>query len=313
MLRAPGHLDEGNQMTTNSLPEVLGNATRLGNFASGSPEWLELRSGTNIGGSDVGAALGLSAWTSPFTLWAKKSGRISDHVEPNEAMFWGTTLEPVIIDVFEQRHPDLKIFRDAGTYANNVRPWQIANPDAVYQDAQGEWGIIEVKTARFPDGWDAKNGVMPPHYRAQVLWYLQTFGFKQAKVVALIGGSNFQVIDIQADDFEMDANLAGVERWREYLLSDAQPDYDGCANTYETVRLMHPDITDDEVELADLGLQYDMALTHYEAAETNLNLQRSAVLDKMGSAKKGLLDGEVIVTRQARGTGAPYLVNKKRG
>lgn len=295
------------------LPEVLGNARRLGMFVSGSPEWHELRAGANIGGSDVGAALGLSAWTSPFTLWAKKTGKIDDHVEPNEAMFWGTTLEPVIIDVFEQRHPELKVFRDAGTWASNVpgREWQLANPDALYQDANGEWGIIEVKTARFPDGWDAKNGVIPPHYRAQVLWYSQTFGFKQAKVVALIGGSNFHVIDIQADDFEMDANLAGVERWREYLLTDAQPDYDGCANTYETVRAMHPDITDDEVDLGDLGLEYQMALGVFEASEQQLNLKRSAVLDKMGTAKKGLLNGQVIVTRQARGTGTPYLVNKK--
>lgn len=299
-------------MTNQILPETLGNARRLGIFPSGSPEWLQLRSGTNIGGSDVGAALGLSAWTSPFTLWAKKSGRISDHVEPNEAMFWGTTLEPVIIDVFEQRHPELTVYRDAGTWVSNLpgREWQLANPDGLYQDANGEWGIIEVKTARFPDGWDAKAGIIPPHYRAQVLWYLHTFGFKQAKVVALIGGSNFQVIDIQADDFEMDAMLAGVEQWRSYLLADKQPDFDGATNTYETVRIMHPDITDDEVELGGLGVSYRQALANFNEAEAKLNEMRSTVLDAMGTAKRGLLAGALMVTRQARGQGLPYLVNK---
>jgi len=36
------------------------------------------------------------------------------------------------------------------------------------------------------------------------------------------------------------------------------------------------------------------------------------VLDALGDAKKGLLDGEVIVTRQAgRNGAAPFLVTKK--
>jgi putative phage-type endonuclease len=158
-------------------------AELLGDFENGSPEWHELRNEPGvIGGSDIAACAGLSNFTSPITLWAKKTGQIPDEVTPNMSMKLGTILEDPILELFANENPELEIIT-TGTWANKTYPWMRANPDGLYKTADGEWGIVEVKFSR--DYWTA----VPQSYRAQVLWYMRVFGIRQAKLVALAGCS----------------------------------------------------------------------------------------------------------------------------
>lgn len=291
-----------------TLPDIIGDAVRVGNFENNSPQWHALRK-TGIGGSDVAAITNCNPWTSPFTLWAKKTGRIEDSVGSSEAAEWGTRLEPVVIDKFEQEHPDLIVHRNVGTWAHRERPWQLANPDAIIEDQAGNFGILEIKTARYEDDW--ANGV-PAYYRTQVNWYLQTFNFKHAYVATLFSGSHYQEYELEADSFEQDVNLEAVERFRTYLETDTQPDFDGALNTYQTVREIHPDIDpDQEIELGDLGMYLDLALYELDQAERKANALKSEVLDAMGNAKRGLVHDIWRFTRQARNGGRPYLIQKK--
>lgn len=291
-----------------TLPNELGTARLVGKFESNSPEWHELRK-TGIGGSDVASIVGLSPWTSPFALWAKKTGRIDDSISPSEAAEWGTILEPVILDQFAKRYPDLEILRDVGTWAHSERPWQLANPDAIYRDKDGNYGIVEIKTSRYEDDW--VNGV-PAYYKTQVQWYAQTFGFQTTiYVVALFAGSKFRVYEIAADPFEQEINLKAATEFLTYIAEDSQPDYDGALSTYETIREIHPEIDDSDADLGDLYSTYALALEDERRATEHANEMRSRVLDFMGKAKRGLFDGRVVVTRQARKGGSPYLVNKK--
>jgi len=281
-------------------------ARLVGNFENGSQEWHDLRA-TGIGGSEVGTICGFNKWESPFTLWAKKTGRIDAHVQPNEAMEWGNRLEPVVLDKFEDTHPEFTLHRNVGTWSHPDRPWQLANPDALFEH-EGEFGIVEVKTAQYEDDWS--DGV-PAHYMTQVQWYLQTFGYSKAWVVALFHGNRYREFPVEASRFAQDAALVDVERFRDHMLHDVQPDYDGALSTYTTIRAIHPDISDDEVELGDLGVYYQLAEVKYKQAEQEMNEMKSRVLDAMGSAKRGLIEGRWSLTRQARGTGTPYLVAKR--
>lgn len=295
--------------TLTNLPDKIGTARLIGQFTNGSPEWHQLRA-TGIGGSDVGTITGCNPWQSPFALWARKTGKIVDEQgAPSEAAEWGTRLESVILDKFTEEHPELIVHREAGTWSHVDRDWQLANPDGIYEAADGSLGIIEVKTARYEDDW--AHGV-PVYYRTQVQWYLQTFGLQHAYVVALFSGSKYREFELHADQFEQDTNLAEVERFRAYIASDTQPDYDGALSTYQTIRELHPDIDpESEIELGELGVHYWLAVGDFEKAEAHLNEMKSRVLDAMGTAKRGLIHDEWRVTRQARGNGLPYLVNKR--
>lgn len=302
-------------MTSTTLPEKLGNAVFLGSAEAGSEQWHELRA-SGIGGSEVGTICGLNRWESPFTLWAKKTGKIPRDTADNESMEWGRRLESVILDKFEDEHPELALHRDAGTWAHKDRPWQIANPDAIFEQlklvgehgASVEYGIVEVKTAQYEDDW---TDGPPLSYQAQVQWYLQTFGFTKAHVIVLFHGNRYREFEILAKPFEQDVNLELVQQFREYVENDVQPNFDGAMSTFQTVRQLHPDIEDAEVELGDLGMYYQLAEAELKHAESKLNEMKSRVLDAMGSAKRGLINDRWALTRQARNGGTPYLTTKR--
>lgn len=57
-------------------------------------EWLMRRRKT-IGGSDAAGIVGLSRWTSPFSVWADKTGRAAEK-EDTEAMRQGRDLEDYV-------------------------------------------------------------------------------------------------------------------------------------------------------------------------------------------------------------------------
>ena len=63
-------------------------------------EWLKERK-KSLGGSDMGAVLGLNKYRSPYTVWAEKTGRIGEEPE-NEAMRQGRDLEQYVASRFEE-------------------------------------------------------------------------------------------------------------------------------------------------------------------------------------------------------------------
>jgi putative phage-type endonuclease len=279
-------------------------AVLLGDFANGSPEWHELRNEPGvIGGSDIAASAGLSNWTSPITLWAKKTGQIPDEVTPNMSMKLGTILEEPILELFADEHPELKILT-TGTWANKTYPWMRANPDGLYLDANGDWGIVEVKFSR--DYWTA----VPQSYRAQVLWYMKVFGIKQAKLVAL-AGSSYQEYDIEWDQFEADTLFEAAVRFRQACLDMKMPDWDGSNSTLETVRALNPNIEDGEVDLDELGVHYFNAVQDADAANTKMTELKSRVVKAMEGKKRGLVYGDHLISLRSRAGGMPYLHHEK--
>jgi putative phage-type endonuclease len=282
----------------------LGDAVFLGNYESGSEEWHNLRNeDAAIGGSDIGAIAGLSPWESAITKWAKKTGKISDDVEPNMSMRLGNKLETPILEIFAEEHPDYEIFT-TGTWAHKDFSWQRANPDALYRKPDGTWGIIEVKFSR--DYWSE----VPQHYRAQVLWYMNVFAIQEAVLVAL-AGSSYQEFDVEWDSFEATSLIAAAYRFRESVLKEEMPDWDGSNSTFETIRAMNPKIEDGEEHLDELGVHYFNALSDYEQTEKRLTELKSRVLKAMAGKKRGIVYGEHAISLRARGMGNPYIHNEK--
>jgi putative phage-type endonuclease len=298
---------ERETLPVNKLPaetNELFDAVLLGDFANGSQEWHDLRNEPGaVGGSDIAAITGLSAWESAITKWAKKTGQIPDEVTPNMSMKLGTKLEAPILDLFADEHPELEIY-ETGTWANKENPWARSNPDGLYKTADGEWGIVEVKFSR--DYW---SGV-PQAYRAQVLWYMRVFGIKQAKLVAL-AGSSYMEFDIEWDEFEAETLWDAAVRFRQACLDMKMPYWDGSNSTLETVRALSPGISDSEVDLDDLGMHYINSVTDFEKANTKMTELKARVIQAMDGAKRGLVYGEHLLSLRSRAGGAPYLHHER--
>jgi putative phage-type endonuclease len=298
---------ERETLPVNKLPAEINellDAVLLGDFANGSQEWHDLRNEPGvIGGSDIAACAGLSQWTSAITLWAKKTGQIPDEITPNMSMKLGTKLEAPILELFADEHPELEIY-ETGTWANKENPWARSNPDGLYKDADGNWGIIEVKFSR--DYW---SGV-PQSYRAQVLWYMKIFGIKQAKLVAL-AGSSYMEFDIEWDEFEAQTLWDAALRFRQACLELKMPYWDGSNSTLETIRALSPGISDTEVDLDDLGMHYINSVDELEKATVKTTELKARVIQAMDGAKRGLIFGEHLLSLRSRAGGAPYLHHEK--
>ncbi len=89
-------------------------------------DWLHARK-SGLGGSDAAAILGVSPWTSGYTLWRDKT---SDHTDDQSslAMRRGTHLEPFILAEAMVVDPDLTVYR---------APYMLAHPDHPHLRARG--------------------------------------------------------------------------------------------------------------------------------------------------------------------------------
>ena len=86
-------------------------------------EWLRIRKGY-IGGSDAGAIVGLNPYSSQFSVWAEKTGRIPEF-EGNVRTAVGTALEDFVARMFMDE-AGKKVQRCNFTLVNSRYPWACA-------------------------------------------------------------------------------------------------------------------------------------------------------------------------------------------
>jgi predicted phage-related endonuclease len=215
----------------------------------------------------------------------------------------GTLVEPAIRQLYQESHPD-HVVEEVGTYCALTASWAHANPDAICLDENGVGYVLEIKhTALY---WDS----IPEHYKAQVFWYMYVFDLKRA-VFAVVNAGRYKEYELLWDDFEFAAILQQVTKFRNYVLENIQPDWDGSESTYETVRQLSPNIEARDEELGLLGVEFMNAQTDFDKAETHLREMKSRVIGALNGAKNGTIDGQVVVTLSQRGNAAPFLSIKK--
>lgn len=267
----------------------------------GSPEWHALRS-TGIGGSEIGAIVGVSPFESRFSLWWRKKGDIGPQ-EQNAAMEWGKRLEAPILAKYREDHPDL-VEQPGGTYRHPEMGWMLANPDAWFADR-----VVDAKFSPYGDGWgEAGSDRIPPHVDAQLRWYMEILGKERADLAVLVGGYDYREYSIEADPRETEILIAAGEDFMRSLAENDRPDIDEHSETYRAIRELHPDIEADEVELTDETARRIILATRTLAEAKDADrLARSLVADEMGNARRAVWDGTKVADRRVRGQGLPYV------
>ena len=203
-------------------------------------EWLRQRS-KGLGGSDAGAVVGLNPYKSAYSLWAEKTGQISNVVEENEAIRLGNDLEDYVAKRFAEQE-NKKIKRSSYCYQSKEFPFMRANVDRLIV---GENSALECKTANpFKDG-DYSNDIIPPTYYCQCLHYMAVCGFDRMYLAVLVFQKGFYtyVIDRGNEAVESDIRAlikAESEFWK--LVEDGTaPDIDGSESTAQTLKQLHKD------------------------------------------------------------------------
>jgi hypothetical protein len=200
-------------------------------------------------------------------------------------------------------------------YAHHERPWQVCSPDALlyandsaeHFDLPGEG--LEVKTDRFPDGWgEPGTDEIPPGYLAQVRWCLDVFGLDTWHVAFLCSGQDYTEYVVHRDDAHQAHLREQARAFLDSLDRDERPDIDAHSETYEAVRVMHPDIEPENVELTyEQARDYCTARHALTAAQDEARMQTALIADAMGSAHYAKYLGQTIADRRAKNGGTPYV------
>ena len=186
-------------------------------------DWHTLRE-KRIGGSDIGAILGVNKYKSIIDVYIDKTE--GSNFEGNEATFWGHMHESTIMKVFAQKHKEFNVYQAPYSVVND---FLVANLDGVLKDRNtGDYGVLEIKTTNAFNYKDWDGDIVPQYYYAQVQHYLMLTGYKFAYIAVLIGGNKYK--DFKIERSEEDINLIrnkATEFYQENLLKKIPPMPDG--------------------------------------------------------------------------------------
>ena len=186
-------------------------------------DWHTLRE-KRIGGSDIGAILGVNKYKSIIDVYIDKTE--GSKFEGNEATFWRHMHESTIMKVFAQKHREFNVYQAPYSVVND---FLIANLDGVLKDRNtGEHGVLEIKTTNAFNYKDWEGDVVPQYYYAQVQHYLMLTGYKFAYIAVLIGGNHYK--DFKIERSEEDIALIrekATEFYKENILKQIPPMPDG--------------------------------------------------------------------------------------
>lgn len=258
-------------------------------------EWLRYRK-CGIGGSDVAAILGISKWNSAISLWLDKTNQTNEPVEENEAMQWGTIMEPIIRKHFAEV-TGKTVVEVKAMLQHPEHPFMLADVDGLTTDDEGNPAILEIKTASEYKRAEWENDI-PSYYQTQVQHYLCVTGVQKAFVAVLIGGNSFKVYEVDADT-EIQAMLVAVEKdfWNK-VQNMIRPEMDGSDAAKNLMDSLYHGGISEEIVMPDEAIEYVDAYIEACAEEDNAKAKKQEasnhIKEIMGDYDKAICLGHSI-------------------
>lgn len=201
-------------------------------------EWLERRRKT-IGGSDAGTILGLSRFSSPYALWAEKTGAaIPEDISDKESVRLGNDLEDYVAQRWMEK-TGKKLRRENNFIYNSDFPFAHANIDRAVV-GEPDAGFEAKTTTSFEILAQCREGKYPDSWYCQVLHYMMVTGAKRWYLGVLVFGHGFFDFVIERDDAEVAALASAEADFWEKVKSNTPPEFIGAEADTEAVSTIYP-------------------------------------------------------------------------
>lgn len=270
--------------------------------------WLHAR-GRDITASVAGALFGVHEYSSPYELWAEKSGRLIRDDIDSAALERGELLEPVAVRLLRRKRPEWRITHNTGPdtiYFRDPVNRIGATPDTLVFCPERGPGTVQIKSVEqsvyrrkwTPEGSDPE----PPLWIAiQAIVEAHMTGSRWACVAPLVVGYGIDlpVIDIPlVEDVIPALKDKSAEFWR-IVESGNEPPAD-YSRDRDVIEAMHP---------ADDGGEVDLVSDRRAYA---LIEERAAIQDgiKAHEARRDEIDAEL--KHKMKGAALAYLPNGMR-
>lgn len=182
-------------------------------------EWLEWRR-HGIGGTDVAKILGASEYGDAHSVWLDKRG-LAPQFEGNDNTRAGTLLEPVIVKLFSDNHPDMAINNTGHTIEDGILRGTV---DAIFTDVNQTPIVVEAKAPRVWSGKKWMTEGLPPDIFWQIQHYLYlakaTTGY-----VAFLYDDCRQYRELEVSAINTYQQVADMLRswWQKHIVDGVEP------------------------------------------------------------------------------------------
>lgn len=282
-------------------------------YPSDREQWLQFRQ-QDVTASVAAAVLGAHPYTTPYGLWAEKTGRVSADVEETEAMERGNLLEPVAVAMVNKREPDWRVF-----YANDRAYYRDpdlrigATPDAFVEiPGRPGRGNLQIKTASeaaFQDYWqDPDTGdIVPPTWIAvQAITEAKLTSCDYAMVAVVVvtwrGNLRLHLVDIPMHERLWTRLKTAVAEFWAMVDSGGEPDIDwkrdGAAvlEVYSNSFLDRRDLSTDR-DLDVLVGKYKSLKEAEAQAKRQADVLKPQIIYALGNSEAGFTAGWDITAR----------------
>ncbi len=240
-------------------------------------EWLQVRKG-GIGGSDIGAIIGVNKWSSAFNVYIDKTTDHNNDLSDNEAVYWGTALEEIVAKEFEVR-TGKKVRRLNAILQSTETPFAYANVDRMIC---GESAGLECKTTNAFNSAEWKDDEVPASYILQCQWYMYVTGCDKWYIACLIGGQRFAYKVIERED-EIIKSLIDVAYnfWENNVFKKIPPDVDGTLACTEYIKEAFPEDIGSEIPMTDDIVKFAKRLTEVKTLVKQLKDEQTVLENRI--------------------------------
>lgn len=303
---------EKKELSKEDLKEIVPPIVKIFEYET-QEKWHELR-GIGIGGSDIGAILGVNKYKSAIDIYIDKTeGKKQDG---NRFTHFGHKLEKVVFEEFQERHSNMKCYTVPYTIQRGVC---VANVDGmVYDTVKDRYGVLELKTTSAYNKDEWTGDTVPQSYYAQVQHYLYVTGLSFAYIACLVGGNDYKEFYIERSLEDIDyIQVKATDFWKNHVMKKVPPMLDG-SDSYSKYLLEKADKENEEViELNELNAKAEEIKALDEQIknlEQQLELKKQEIILELNNnhCNKAISsDYKFTITTQARNSVDKKLMEKE--
>lgn len=265
-----------------------------------------------LGGSDIGAILGLSKYRTPLQVWMEKTGKEVEMVDSLPLRF-GSFAEEFVAREYA-RATGFELLHDESLHMHPSYTFMGAHIDrfvfdtaynlAASEDNKLPNRLLECKTANpfAANEWgDVGSDQIPMSYLCQCIWYMAITGIDKTDLAVLFGNSDFRIYQIHQDrELENLILERAIQFWSDYVQTDTPPP---AQSEHDYQRLFTKGDPSKSAEAnratCELASRLHLLNQEIEVREAEISSIKQAFMSQMGEAELLTYQGKVLATWKA--------------
>jgi putative phage-type endonuclease len=262
-----------------------------------------------LGGSDIGAILGLSPYKTPLDIWLEKTGKQANLVD-NLPIRFGTYAESFVASEYARatgatliEYPKAISHPQHSYLQGHIDRFITSNSTELFKEdgTCTASHLLECKTASpfMQQQWgEAGSDEVPMSYLAQCHWYLCMTQLERCDLAVLFGNSDFRIYQI-VRDAELESALleAAVTFWQNHVLADIAPD---AKTMGDYQKLFTKEVSGKTIEATEqtrlLIESFKEINTTIDSKEQELEQIKKSLMHEMQEAQELTYQGKILAT-----------------